>query len=102
MKPIKIFLLLTCYLWFAGRAIGTPVNSETASAIVKGWLQLDRSPLGAQMGGNVRAVETFRDNNGLPLYHVVYLDPSGFVIVSGEIRWNPSSHLPRRVALIHP
>jgi sugar lactone lactonase YvrE len=89
MRSIKIFLLLTFSLWIAGRAIGSPVNSQTAGAIVKGWLQLDRSPLGARLGGNVRAVETFRGNDGLPLYHVVYLDPSGFVIVSGEDQAEP-------------
>ncbi len=89
MKPIKIFLLLTCYLWVAGQAIGTPVNSETAAATVKGWLQLDHSPLGEPLGGGVKSVETFRDDAGLPLYHVVYLDPSGFVIVSGEDQVEP-------------
>jgi len=34
MKPIKILLLLTCSLWFAGQATGALVYADTAAATV--------------------------------------------------------------------
>ena len=89
MKPVKTFLLLACFLWFAGKAIGALVNADTASATVKGWLQLDRTPLGERLGTDVQSVQTFRDKSGAPLYHVVNLKPSGFVIVSADDQLEP-------------
>ena len=89
MKPVKSFFLLACFLWFAGRVLGAPVSSDSAGTIVKGWLQLDHAPLGEPLGGKVKSVETFRDKSGQPLYHVVNLEPSGFVIVSAEDQIEP-------------
>jgi hypothetical protein len=89
MKPVKTFLLLACFLWFAGKAIGALVNADTASATVKGWLQLDRTPFGEQLGSDIQSVQTFRDKSGVPLYHVVNLKPSGFVIVPADDQLEP-------------
>ena len=89
MKFFRKLVLLVCAASFAFGASGAQVDSTTASTIVKGWLQLDHSPLGEPLGGKVREVETFRDKTGLPMYHVVYLEPSGFVIVSAEDQVEP-------------
>lgn len=51
---------------------------------VAGWLAADPEPLGAALGRRVTAVETFADGQGEPAYYVVYLQPSGFVIVSAD------------------
>ena len=45
---------------------------------------MDRTPLGETLGGSVQRVETFNDQAGNPVYYVVYLDPSGFVIVAAD------------------
>src|SRR5262249_37257128 len=76
---------------FALNAIGAPVGAKTAAVAVKGWLQLqkDHRPLGTALGGTVANVETYNDKTGSPLYHVVYLEPSGFVIVSAEGETEP-------------
>ena len=89
MKPIKILLLLTCSLWFAGQATGALVNADTAAATVKGWLQQDRTPLGERLGGDIQSVQTFKDKAGVPLYYVVNLQPSGFVIVPADDQLEP-------------
>jgi hypothetical protein len=49
-----------------------------------GWLTVDRTPVGETLGATVRRVETFNDQSGKPVYYVVYLDPSGFVIVAAD------------------
>ena len=89
MKFTKSFALLACVFGLASGAAGAQVGSATAAATVKGWLQLEHSQLGAKLGNQVKSVETFKDPSGLPLYHVVYLKPAGFVIVSAEDQVEP-------------
>ena len=64
-------------------ATAAPVTSKQAAAVVTGWLSLDPAPLGETLGGSVQHVDTFNDQAGNPVYYVVYLEPSGFVIVAG-------------------
>ena len=89
MKRTKTFLVLTCLLWLAAGVFGAQVNDQTAASAVKGWLRLDRQPLGAAMNQQVKNVQTFKDDNGAPLYHVVSLEPSGFVIIPADDRIEP-------------
>jgi DNA-binding beta-propeller fold protein YncE len=89
MKPIKILLTLTCISWLVTGASGAPVDSGTAAAVVKGWLRANPKPLGQSLGAQVKNVETYKDNTGSPLYHVVNLEPSGFVIVPAEDQVEP-------------
>ncbi len=65
-------------------ATAAPVTSKQAAAVVTGWLSMDRTPLGETLGGPVLRVDTFNDAAGNALYYVVYLEPSGFVIVAGD------------------
>lgn len=51
---------------------------------VTGWLKTDPQPLGMALGRRVSNVESFMDDGGGPAYYVVYLQPSGFVIVSAD------------------
>ncbi len=55
-----------------------------AKMVVKGWLKLDPKPLGANLGREVIRVETFANEYDEPVYYIVYLEPSGFVIVSAD------------------
>jgi hypothetical protein len=89
MKRIKILSLLTGLLWLAAGAFGAQVDDKTAAAAVKNWLRLEHKPLGASLNGKVKNVDTFKDRAGAPLYHVVNLEPSGFVIVSAEDQVEP-------------
>jgi hypothetical protein len=40
--------------------------------------------MGSRLGNQVESIETFADAEGQPVYYIVYLRPSGFVIVSAE------------------
>jgi hypothetical protein len=66
------------------QVLAAPKTAEDAKQLVVGWLARDPRPLGAPLGQRVKDVQTFNDDKGEPLYHVVYLDPSGFVIVPGD------------------
>jgi hypothetical protein len=89
MKPIKTLLLLTCFCWLVTGTFGAPVDSQKAASAVNGWLRFDHKPLGEPLGARVKNVETFRDKVGAPLYHVVNLEPSGFVVLPAEDRVEP-------------
>jgi hypothetical protein len=75
-------IVLVIQLCSSLQAITT--TSNEAEMVVKGWLKLDPKPLGADLGGKVIRVETFTGDYGEPIYHIVYLEPSGFVIVSAD------------------
>jgi hypothetical protein len=55
-----------------------------AENVVAGWLKADARPLGTALGQEVGNVETFTDETGMPIYYIVYLRPSGFVIVAAD------------------
>jgi len=52
--------------------------------VVAGWRKADARPLGTVIGRQVAHVETFANDADEPIYHIVYLQPSGFVIVSAD------------------
>ncbi len=78
--PIFIIVLLfnNSYLSAA------PTTDVQAKKAVTGWLSLNKQPLGVSMGASVKNVQTFPDQRGDCAYHVVYLQPRGFVIASGD------------------
>jgi len=61
-----------------------PTTGDQAKAFVAAWLARDPEPLGEAMPRLVKGVATYRDEKGSPLYHVVALAPSGFVVVAGD------------------
>jgi hypothetical protein len=89
MKFTKIFASLACFLGFIMWASGSQVDSKTAASMARGWLESQPSPLGSMLGTKVKNVETFKDSSGSPLYHVVNLEPSGFVIASADDQAEP-------------
>jgi hypothetical protein len=61
-----------------------PTTADEAEKVVTGWLKADPKPLGTSLGRQVRKVETFTNNSGEAIYYIVYLQPTGFVIVSAD------------------
>ncbi len=45
---------------------------------------MERIPLQTTVGQKIKRAETFKDATGTALYHVVYLDPDGFIIVPAD------------------
>lgn len=71
-------------LLFVTGAWAKPTTSKQAKTVVANWLGLEAQPLGSALGQTIKEVQTFADDSGKPLYYVVYLNPRGFVLVSGE------------------
>jgi len=84
MKRNLLLALVGIVIGFSGAVFAAPVNSTQAANAVRGWLQTERSPLGANLGSQIARIETHRDAVGAPLYHIVYLQPAGFVIVAAD------------------
>lgn len=71
-------------LVISSRLLGAEVGGTQASAAVRGWLRANARPLGEALGTSVKDVQVFTNETGEPLYHVVALEPSGFVVVAAE------------------
>jgi hypothetical protein len=79
-----IFTVIFVLLQLCGSLWAWPTTAYEARMVVTGWLKANPKPLDVDIGGKVAHVETFTDEYGGPLYYIVYLEPSGFVIVSGN------------------
>jgi len=80
---------LLCFVVGASPLWAAPTSDRQAENMVRGWLKLDASPLGRQLPQEITRVQTFPDDQGEPIYHVVYLSHSGFVIVAGDDEVEP-------------
>ena len=61
-----------------------PTTAYEAEAVVSGWLMKQAQPLGVALGHQIANVDTFADSAGNAVYYIVYLKPSGFVVVSAD------------------
>ncbi|MHC4573360.1 MAG: C10 family peptidase [Planctomycetota bacterium] len=85
MSTIHIVLaFLVLLLSVPADLLAKPLGAVQAQKAVRGWLKVSPKPLGAALGKQVGKVETFTDDEGEPAYYVVYLEPSGFVIVPAD------------------
>jgi len=85
MKPREriIFAVMVLFILPIG-VLAIPETADDAKQLVVAWLRRDQRPLGALLGERVTETQTFKDDKGELLYHVVYLAPSGFVIVPAD------------------
>ncbi|MBN2133336.1 MAG: C10 family peptidase [Sedimentisphaerales bacterium] len=60
------------------------MSALDAEVAVAGWLADDPAPLGIALGRGLAGVDTFCDEAGRPLYHVVHVDPLGLVVVPAD------------------
>ncbi|MBN2019711.1 MAG: C10 family peptidase [Sedimentisphaerales bacterium] len=85
MKCKKLICaLVLLFLGYCVRLSAKPVSAEKAQQAVTGWLKADARPLGAVLGKEISKVDAFSDEQGQVIYYVVYLQPSGFVIVPAD------------------
>jgi hypothetical protein len=78
VTAILVVLQLCSSLW------ALPTTAYDAEMVVTGWLKVSPQPLGSGLGRQIMSVDTITDDLGEPAYYVVYLQPSGFVIVSAD------------------
>ena len=80
----RLFIGILAVLQLCSTLWALPTTAYEAEMVVTGWLKADPQPLGAALGRQVMTVEAFTDEYGEPCYYIVYLHPSGFVIVSAD------------------
>lgn len=77
-------LFISIFLLLALAAMAAPTTEAQARLAVATWLRWESRPLGSGLGQQVKSVEAFRSELGGNAYYVVYLEPRGFVVVSGD------------------
>lgn len=82
---VTLLLLQLC----CGSLWASPTTDNEAEKVVTGWLKTSAMPLGATLGLQVLRVETFNNEYDEPIYYIVYLQPSGFVIVPADDQIEP-------------
>jgi hypothetical protein len=75
---IVVISLASSTLWAA------PVTRAQAEDAVTGWLNSPDAPLGASIGWEIEWTDAYYGSDGSLDYYIVYLLPSGFVIVSAD------------------
>jgi hypothetical protein len=75
---VFVVLQFCCSLW------ARPMTADEAEKVVAGRLRADAQLPGNAPGRDVLSVETFSDEEGRTVYYVVYLQPSGYVVVSAD------------------
>jgi hypothetical protein len=76
----SLFLLLVAAVDLKAR-VATP---QEARQVVSGWLADNAEPFDTRLGRDITDVETFTGSDGEPIYYLVRLSPSGFVVVSAD------------------
>ena len=84
--PNTISTGFTCFLLLLVAADGwaRPTTPQEAQLAVAGWLTGNAEPFDVPLGNLVADVQTMTGMAGEPVYHVVHLVPSGFVIVPAD------------------
>jgi len=67
-----------------GNLWASPATADDAKMAVTGWLKTNPKPFDTTTERKVSNTETFINNSGEHIYTIVYLEPSGFVIVSAD------------------
>jgi len=90
MKRNRIVLAaIPAVLALCNSLLALSTTAHEAEMVVTGWLKADPQPLDMALGERVTRVETFTNDDAEPAYHIVYLHPSGYVIVAADDRVEP-------------
>jgi Peptidase C10 family/Carboxypeptidase regulatory-like domain/Spi protease inhibitor len=70
--------------------MGSPVSTNDAVLMTKGWMKRTPTPLRTAFGDRELAwIRSFAGVDGTPLYHVISLRPEGFVIAGADNEVEP-------------
>ena len=80
--------LVVCAMAFSSLWAG-PISEDQAGRLGQGWLWQCARPLGAVLGPRVESVETYHNEQGTALFHVISLEPQGYLVVAADDRIEP-------------
>jgi cell wall-associated NlpC family hydrolase len=81
---LAVCLLAAAALLCLHDAWARPTSPEQARSVAQNWLAQEARPMGANLGRQIKEVQTFYDEEGNPSYFVVFLNPGGLIIVSAD------------------
>jgi len=81
--------ILLTWLAVGGTLLAAPTTEQEAEKAVTGWLRMDPKPMGIEFGQQVAKVASFMGADGQPVYYIVYVQPSGFVVVPADDEIEP-------------
>jgi len=76
-------------LFILTQAWANPTTPQQAEMAVRGWLQADNTPFGMELGKEVQQVVPYMGVDHETAYYIVYIKPSGFVIVPADDNIEP-------------
>ena len=82
--PSIVFAVILTFSQINSNLWASPTTADEAKMVVTGWLKANPLPFDTTPERQISSIETFTDNSAEPIYYVVYLEPSGFVIVSAD------------------
>ncbi|MCU0913250.1 MAG: C10 family peptidase [Planctomycetes bacterium] len=88
-QALLVLAAILCPSVLSSTLWALPTTARDAELAVTGWLRFHTEPLDTPLGNQVIRTETFREDSGVPIYHVVYLHPFGYVIVSADDQVEP-------------
>jgi len=83
-RSIVIAAVLILVVIQSNKLHASPTTAHEAKLVVTGWLKANPQPFDSTPERHVSSTETFTNNSGEPIYTIVYLEPSGFVVVSAD------------------
>ncbi len=88
MKNTLIIIVVVCS--FVSNVVNAAVMSASdAKQMVQGWLSQGNTHLGVELGTSIDTIDTYSGKDKVPIYHIVNLAPSGFIIVSADDEVEP-------------
>ena len=85
IKRKKRLIFFCLFITFcAGSLNAKPMTDTEALQAAEGWLKISADPIYIGPNFHVSGVETFFSISGEPLYYIVSLQPSGFILVSSD------------------
>jgi hypothetical protein len=82
--PITFTIFLLFIILTPQIAITKPTSEAQARRVVHNWIVRDKQPLKTPIGTEIKNVITFLDDKAEATYHIVSMEPAGFVIIAGD------------------
>ena len=68
-----VITVLALLQFCCSSVLARPMKAHQAKKTVAGWMKANPKPLGTDLREKVRNVETFANDDGEPIYYIVYL-----------------------------
>jgi hypothetical protein len=86
---LRTAIILLCCSLCSNLVLAIPVQQQDVQQAVHGWLKQNPTPMEQSISKNTGTIQSVSEKDGLVLYHVVPLQPCGFVILSADDEIEP-------------